>query len=560
MKKINAARISQLLFLLAFLVLFVQTEYRGSDTISAAINSFFRADPLVLVSYAVAVRSFTWLLLPALLTLLFTLLIGRFFCGWICPLGTVLDLVTGRIRKSAPLRFLKGNLKYWLLLPLIVASFLHVNLSGILDPIAILVRALTFFLYPLVGNTARRGWVDLYHLLGERRDYLAPGYALVRDHLLPFRETFYPLAFLSALMFAAIIFIERYETRNWCRNLCPLGTLLGLLSRFSPLKRVPAKLCSDCKACGSLCPTTFEEELLQSESCILCMKCRQGCGRGRAKFSFSGWNRKGEGAGVLLPERRVLLGGLVSGFFLAGSFRFRSPEAQARLLRPPGAGTEEEFLKKCVRCGECMKVCLTGALYPAIVQGGIEGIFTPVVTPRLGYCEYNCSLCGQVCPTAAIPKLPIEQKRRAVIGKASFDRNQCLPYAKQTNCIVCEEHCPIPQKAIRSEQVEEVDPFGKRITIQRPHVVDELCNGCGICENVCPLEGKSGIEIFAVKDKTPLKGTFVEPVAERRQSVEGAAADEPSQGKEPVKDRDKAAATSGGTDKQDQWDDPYKQQ
>ena len=502
MKKITSARACQLLFLCVFLVLFVQTEYRGSDTISAAINSFFRADPLVALSYLAATRSFTWLLFPALLTLVFTLLFGRFFCGWICPLGTLLDLVTGRIKKTAPLKVLKGNLKYWLLLPLFSSAFFHVNLAGILDPIAILVRALTFFLYPLVGGVVRGGWVGLYRYIGERRDLLAPSYALLRDHLLPFRETFYPLAFLSALLFLAIVFLERYESRNWCRNLCPLGTLLGLFSRFSPLKRFPARLCSDCKACRSICPTSFDGEELRQEECILCMECLGACRSQRVKFIWS----VPRSAGVpFFPERRVLLGGLLSGVLLSGSFRFRRPEAEARLLRPPGVQSEEDFLKKCVRCGECMKVCLTGALYPAIAQAGVEGVFTPVVTPRLGYCEYNCTLCGQVCPTAAIPALPVAQKRRAVIGKAVFDKNHCLPFARKTNCIVCEEHCPIPQKAIRSEIVEELDLNGVKISLQKPYLVEELCNGCGICENVCPLEGKSGIEVFAVKDRTPLK-------------------------------------------------------
>ena len=503
MKKVTSARRCQLLFLLAFLVLFVQTEYRGSDTISAAINSFFRADPLVLVSYLAANRSFAWLLFPALLTLACTMLLGRFFCGWICPLGTVLDLVTGRIKKTAPLRILEGNLKYWLLLPLLSSALFHVNLAGILDPIAILVRALTFFLYPLFGGTVRSGWVGLYRLIGERRDLLAPGFALLRDHLLPFRETFYPLAFLSALLFLAIVFIERYESRNWCRNLCPLGTLLGLFSRFSPLKRFPAQLCNDCKACRTTCPTSFDADQLRQEECILCMECLGACRLDRVKFSWK--KREGAAGAPFLPERRVLLGGLFSGLLLSGSFRFRRPEAEARLLRPPGVKSEAEFLNKCVRCGECMKVCLTGALYPAIAQAGVEGIFTPVVTPRLGYCEYNCTLCGQVCPTAAIPSLPVTEKRRAVIGKAVFDKNHCLPYARKTNCIVCEEHCPIPQKAIRSEVVEELDLNGARIRLQKPYLVEELCNGCGICENVCPLEGKSGIEVFAVKDKTPLK-------------------------------------------------------
>ncbi|GAB7026602.1 4Fe-4S binding protein [Geotalea toluenoxydans] len=502
MKKINPARLSQLLFLILFLFLFVQTEYRGNDTIPAAINSFFRADPLVLASYLAAVRSFTWLLLPALLVIVFTLILGRFFCGWICPLGTFLDLITGWIKKTAPLKFLKGNLKYWLLLPLLSLALFNINLAGVLDPIAIFLRALTFFFYPLMGDAVRQGWTKLYYLVGEQRDFLEPAYGVIRDHLLPFRETFYPLAFVSALMFIAIIFLERYERRNWCRNICPLGTLLGMVARFSPLKRMPVDLCPDCKACSTVCPTSFDREILQQDECILCMDCLRACRFRRISFNFRFLSKNDQ---PYLPARRVLLGGLVSGFFLSGFFRFRHPEAEALVLRPPGVRDEGEFLKKCVRCGECMKVCLKSALYPAVMQSGPESLFTPVVIPRLGYCEYNCTLCGQVCPTGAIPNLPVAEKKLAVIGKAVFDKNHCLPFARKTNCIVCEEHCPIPQKAIRSESVEDVDLNGRKILLQKPYVVDELCNGCGICENVCPLEGKEGIKVFAVKDRSPLK-------------------------------------------------------
>jgi len=502
MRRFTSARISQLLFLALFLILFVQTEYRGDDQISAAVNSFFRADPLVSVSYLFAAKSFTWLVFPGIVVLGLTILLGRFFCGWICPLGTILDLVTGKIAKTAPIHALKGNLKYFLLIPLLTCSLFGVNLAGLLDPLALLVRALSSFFYPVLGDSVRQGWVALYRVMGEKRDLLAPGYDILRDHILPFRETFYPLAFLSAALFALILFLERYETRNWCRNLCPLGTLLGIAGRFSLFNRLPKKLCPDCGTCHDLCPTSFDRDLLQKDECILCMECLLRCPSQRVRFAFSGISA---GERPYLPDRRVVLGGVVSGFFLARFFRFRSPDAQARLLRPPGMRDEGEFLQKCVRCGECMKVCLRSALYPAMLQAGIEGVYTPQIIPRLGYCEYNCTLCGQVCPTGAIPNLSSEEKKRAVIGKAAFDKNHCLPYAKKTNCIVCEEHCPIPQKAIRSRKVAEVTNDGKQVVIQMPYVVDELCTGCGICENVCPLEGKAGIEVFAVKDRTPLR-------------------------------------------------------
>lgn len=494
--KISASRISQLVFLAVFLVLFVMTEYRGKDEISAAMNSFFRADPLVAISYFLSTKTFTMLLFPAVLMALFTLFLGRFFCGWICPLGTLLDFVAKYIPKKAPLWILKSRLKYYLLFCLLSAALFNVNLAGILDPIAILVRALTFFLYPLFGYSVRSAWVGLYSVAGEGRDHVGFIFSFLRDYVLPFRETFYPLAFMSLLLFAAVLFLERYERRNWCRNLCPLGTLLGLLGRFSIFRRTPARLCADCKDCRETCPTGFDEEALQKEDCILCMECRLKCAAKRVRFVPFRLTKQSKGTQPIL-ERRVLLGGLFGGLVFSRVFSFHAPAGQERLLRPPGVNDEGDFLKKCVRCGECMKVCLRSALYPSLTQGGFYGLFMPILIPRLGYCEYNCNLCGQVCPTGAIPNLPLEQKKKSVIGLAAIDKNHCLPYAKKINCIVCEEHCPVPGKAIRFEHVTETDSSGRVVTLKRPYIVDDLCNGCGICENKCPLEGKSAIEVFS---------------------------------------------------------------
>jgi ferredoxin len=349
----------------------------------------------------------------------------------------------------------------------------------------------------------RSGWTGLYGLIGENRDYVEPAYRFLRDYILPFRETFYPLAFISFAFFLFILFLERYESRNWCRNICPLGTLLGLLGRFSIFRRRPGRLCSDCQGCKDLCPTAFDQEILKKEDCILCMECQLRCKFGRANFTLKRAKGATGKSPVPLMERRVLLGGLASGFLLSRAFSFTSASNRERLIRPPGAQDESEFLKKCVRCGECMKVCLKNALYPDYFRAGSFGIFMPVLIPRLGYCEYNCNLCGQVCPTGAIPNQPLEKKKKNIIGLAAFDKNHCLPYARRIDCIVCEEHCPIPEKAIRTESVKMLSFDGKAITVKQPYVVEDLCTGCGICEYVCPLEGKSAIEVYSkTKRKT----------------------------------------------------------
>lgn len=502
--KINPARISQIIFLAVFLVLFVMTEYRGKDEISVAINSFFRANPLVVASYILSVKTITAILIPGILMLVFSAILGRFFCGWICPLGTLIDLATKKIKKTAPLNFLKTRLKYFLLLTLLFAAIFNVNLTGVLDPIAILVRALTFFLYPLFGWSIKAGWSGLYNAIGEKRDYIDFFYRFLSDYILPFRETFYPLAFVSFLFLLIIFFLERYETRNWCRNLCPLGTLLGLLGRLSIFKRLPLRLCQDCGRCKHICPTGFDKDILQKQDCILCMDCQLKCELKRIKFPIK-ITEKHKREPVPVIERRVFIGGLLSGFFVSKVFAFQPPSKNERLLRPPGVKNEEDFLKRCVRCGECMKVCLKNALYPAGLQAGLYGLFTPIFIPRLGYCEYNCNLCSQVCPTNAIPNLPLENKKKSVIGIAAIDKNHCLPYAKKINCIVCEEHCPVPEKAIKFEEVLEKNYSGKTVKLKRPYVIEDLCTGCGICENKCPLEGKSAIEVFS-KRKRQIKG------------------------------------------------------
>ena len=166
------------------------------------------------------------------------------------------------------------------------------------------------------------------------------------------------------------------------------------------------------------------------------------------------------------------------------------------LIRPPGAQDEGRFLSHCLRCGECMKVCPTSGLQPTLGEAGLEGLWTPVLRSRLGYCDYACHACGQVCPSGAIPPLSLPEKRRQVIGVAVIDKDRCLPWASDTPCVVCEEMCPVPEKAIElggRRLITRAD--GSQDYLSRPRVVAERCIGCGICEYKCPLEGRSAIVV-----------------------------------------------------------------
>jgi ferredoxin len=168
------------------------------------------------------------------------------------------------------------------------------------------------------------------------------------------------------------------------------------------------------------------------------------------------------------------------------------------LIRPPGSLPEPEFLEKCIRCGECMKVCPTNAIHPTTLHAGIEGTWTPVLDMDVGYCEYECTLCGQVCPTHAIRELTPDDKKKTKIGLAYFDKNRCLPYAFARPCIVCEEHCPTPKKAIWFEEAEVLDHRGQKLQLKQPRVDAEICIGCGICQNKCPMSDRAAVLVTSV--------------------------------------------------------------
>jgi formate hydrogenlyase subunit 6/NADH:ubiquinone oxidoreductase subunit I len=147
-----------------------------------------------------------------------------------------------------------------------------------------------------------------------------------------------------------------------------------------------------------------------------------------------------------------------------------------------------------------MKVCPQGALHPAIGEAGLEGVWTPRLVPSLGYCDYTCNLCGQICPTEAIQPLPLEQKQHTSIGLASFDTTRCIPYACGRECMVCEEHCPIPDKAIFFVEVDSPQRDGSVQRIKQPHVDPEKCIGCGICEHVCPYHDGAAVRVRSANE------------------------------------------------------------
>lgn len=488
---------SQLICLFVFLALFRLTDYTGSDEIPWAVNIFFRMDPLVGLSVSLAARELMSILWPCLVIVGLTLVLGRFFCGWICPLGTLID-GAGRVVTPAypPMETRKFRfLKYGILVLVLSSALFSVQLLGFFDPFALLVRGLTFSLDPLFnfGITSLFDWAYL-----EGPSWLSaltePVYGLLKNFILPYKQSFFRLASLSFFILAAIFCLELIGKRFWCRHLCPLGALLGICAKTAVLKRVPKRACRHCRLCTTECAMApFDrKDRFMAEECHLCMNCTAFCPDAIAGFRLRSPRRP-------LPvdiSRRQLVASAALGLTLPLLSRVSAASPYDGLIRPPGALDEADFLAICVRCGECMKVCITQGLQPLGLETGLEAMFTPVLVPRIGYCEFNCTLCSSVCPTRAIVPLPRKEKQARVLGRAWFDKNRCLPWAEKKGCIVCEEHCPVHDKAIQFDIVETMDRRGRHIELKQPYVVAERCIGCGICEHVCPVEGPAAIKVF----------------------------------------------------------------
>jgi len=494
-------KVAQVAFLFLFLFLFRKTDYAGSDEIPHAVNIFFRWDPLIAASAMLAAKMILVVLLPAAVTVVLTALLGRFFCGWVCPLGTLLDLAHHVIPPR--LGGTKGryrSAKYFLLGLILVGAFFGLPLVGYFDPFSILVRGMTLAVDPAFNVAVTYPFDWLYRNAPEWVTAISePLYALLRAYILPFRQTFFTLTLISLFILMVIFALERLERRFWCRNICPLGALLGLLARFTPLRWHPGIAChaDGCHTCSDICrmgAIDDEDGRISPEACNLCLDCVVACPREIISFKFKNPSPQ---AAPLDISRRVFLGMLATGILLPAFFKTSVAQKISNpvLIRPPGALEESQFRQQCVRCGECMKVCIGNALQPTLLEAGAEGMFTPRLIPRIGYCEYNCTLCGQVCPTGAIRKLTVEQKHETVIGRAWFDKNRCLPHARGIPCLVCEEHCPVPDKAIKLRESTVLDQDGNKVTLQQPYVVDGLCIGCGICENKCPLPGDAAVHV-----------------------------------------------------------------
>lgn len=508
-------RLAQTISLVIFLTLLYLAAHPFLEGSTADL--FLKLDPLIGVGTAVAAREVHAYVLPGFLVLVAGLAFGRVFCGHICPMGTTIDLaqtIIGRAAKPSAKRdsFEATSAfrawKYVLLAAILAAAIGGVSIVHLGSPLSLITRLYAIVLYPIALLVGDAGVGRLAVLAPEQ---LVPGLAYFEFP----QKIFATNAFVAAL-FIGIMALAYKQPRFWCRNLCPAGALLGLFSSRPAWRRAVSESCSKCGRCVRECPTSAiranPAQTVHSE-CIVCLRCTEICPESAVSFT-----RNRESTGIpALPQvsRRELLLGMGSGLACAGLLHtgIRQPRPQGKerpfvneaLIRPPGSLPEAEFLTHCIRCGECMKACPTNTLQPVWLTAGLEGIFSPVMTPRVGACATECHVCGQVCPTGAIRNIPLAEKKQAKVGTAWIVRQTCLVWEQDKKCLVCDEVCPY--SAVSFKPV----PGLKNAA---PFVVENKCIGCGWCESRCPVEGAAAIRVNIIGEVRLSSGSYAEKAQE----------------------------------------------
>ncbi|WP_420264522.1 4Fe-4S binding protein [Candidatus Magnetominusculus dajiuhuensis] len=483
---LNVRRVYSVFFFSLFLILLYITDFRHLKGYETPL--LLELDPLVAV--AAFFTSFTVYkgLALSLLIIIPTIFFGRFFCSWVCPFGILNQWISHLFNKRRAVDDYKTNayrdlyrIKYYILAALVVLAIFGALQVGLFDPIALMTRSFTIGIYPAAN-------------------YIAGGIYI--------RQPLFIGGLLVSVIFLLIVAGNRFITRFWCRVLCPLGAFMGVLSMASVLRiRRNVDKCTDCQRCLRYCHGGCEPHgQLRYSECHLCMTCVEQCPEGALHYGLSE-----EASSVHRPidvNRRRLIETVVGAVVLFPIMRSAVNGAnlpQSGLIRPPGSIEEGDFLRRCIKCGQCMRVCPTNVIQPALMEGGLEGLWTPVLQNKIGYCEYNCVLCGHVCPTGAIMPLTVEKKigkkpdiKPTKIGTAFYDHGRCLPWSMNVDCIVCEEVCPTSPKAIWFKEEELRLRDGTVRKFKRPIVDTQLCVGCGICENKCPVHDKPAIRVTPI--------------------------------------------------------------
>jgi polyferredoxin len=507
----KARRVIQIVLLAFFLFLFTFTLFPLRERLPP-VDILLRIDPVAALSSLVATRTAVYRMLFAIPLVVLTLIIGRFFCGYICPTGTCIDLWRRHVlkRDHDGLRGKDfGKWKYYVLILMMTSAVFGFSMVWLLDPLSIFTRFLTLTIHPVVAFLSD-GALSLFAPLADKLGLTSVATKSV------FRPS-YQDGLSILLIFGGILALELAQRRFWCRNLCPLGGFLAIFSRFALFRRNVSVDCTGCGECEEACPMDAvheEGKKVQAGECIGCYTCAAACPTEQVSIQIG----RPRGPFKIDLERRKVLGSLGLGLLSMSVFNMDVLKVRKKhnFLRPPASVPEDVFLSRCYRCGECMKVCVTGGLQPSVLDAGLSGLWTPVLVPRIGGCEKTCNMCGQLCPSGAIRPLDPVEKTFVRIGTASIDKSRCIAWEQQKLCLICDEICPFG--AIDFKLVS--DPEGES---KKPFVNEKVCTGCGLCEQKCPVEGNSAIQVSPMGEERLLAGAYMttEKIVLRRNAIEG---------------------------------------
>ena len=442
-------------------------------------EAFLLLDPLVGVSAAMAARTWTRALLPAAAVLGLCLIAPRVFCGYLCPLGTLIDLFDWAVGKRLGRWHLRPrgwwvHLRYLLLLAGLVAAAGGTLLAGFLAALPIATRGLAFAAGPLQVGLMRGS---------------------------PAVGPLTPAHFAGIVPLVIVCGLGLLGRRFWCRCLCPSGALLSLASLLRLTDRKVTSSCVECGRCAEACSfgAVRADFTTRPADCTFCQECGAVCPTGAIQF-VGRWKKldlkaphRPPPARAGVSRRGFLAGGLAAtaaGLGIGRLFGLFRPAGAPAPVRPPGSVPERDFLRTCVRCGECVHSCPTGVLRASSLGAGPDGLWTPRADTDVSGCDPTCNLCGQVCPTGAIRALPLAEKRAARMGLAVVNEKTCLPWAGRQDCRMCVDAC----KSAGYEAIEfrlvrpELDELGLPIDgsgFLAPAVLADKCVGCGLCQTRC---------------------------------------------------------------------------
>jgi ferredoxin-type protein NapF len=410
--------------------------------------------PFVSLTAALGARHFVPLTLMCLPLIILAFFKQRWFCWHLCPTGFIMDITSLRRRSHQHVAAGFPHLGQWLLMLGIGMAAAGYPLLTAFDPLTIL----TAFL-------------STWQLKNLEWQFFVPAL---------------PLLTLAAL--------NIFRPNLWCHRLCPLGAtqhFIGLAGRRFRQRRIPTvtgQLSDSDERWPSRSPLRpSASQGLAAATDLLAETPARGPTPPKSAF----WLRRLEAAGPPTKGvgRRFFLSALLGA--MAG-WALIANKSRAAVVRPPGAVAEDLFTGLCARCGNCVNVCPESIIVPDLGSSGLRGLLTPVLTYKKAYCNEWCSKCLLVCPTRAIRRLSLDQKRALAVGKARIDKSLCLAWSKRQDCMVCQEFCPYQAIAI-------VQNDG----VNCPEMKNEVCRGCGACESQCPAIPIRAITVQGARSQIP---------------------------------------------------------